>query len=85
MFIKLGEGAIGFIGENLGRAKGFIFIYFSSSSRTCLFVFLRWGFNRYKEWIFNSMERITSRKWSFKKRGKGARIIFSFSKGVFFG
>ncbi len=46
--MKLGGGAMGFIGENLGRAKRlkyFILFYFTW---VC---FLLWGFNRYKEWI----------------------------------
>jgi hypothetical protein len=48
LFIKLGGGTLGFIGENLGRAKGKIFVFFCLSHG---FVFLLWGFRGYKEWI----------------------------------
>jgi hypothetical protein len=47
LFIKLGGDIFGFIGENLGRAKGVkVFFFFLSQ----VFILL-WGFNGYKEWI----------------------------------
>jgi hypothetical protein len=39
---------VGFIGENLGRAKGFK-CFFSLLHK--FFLKKLWGFNRYKEWI----------------------------------
>ncbi len=48
MFIKLGGGIVGFIGENLGRTKGLTYLIFFPLSRVC---FLLWGFSGYKEWI----------------------------------
>jgi tetrahydromethanopterin S-methyltransferase subunit C len=39
---------VGFIGENLGKAKGVKILIFSPLSRVC---FLLWGFNGYMEWI----------------------------------
>jgi hypothetical protein len=48
LFIKLGGGTLGFIGENLRRTKGKIFILFLLLSQFCL---LLWGFRGYKAWI----------------------------------
>jgi hypothetical protein len=53
LFIKLGGGTLGIIGQNLGRAKDkryiYIYIYIILPlSRVC---FLLWGFKGYKEWI----------------------------------
>ncbi len=45
---KVGWGTMGFVSENLGRAKKlrFFFLVFPLS-QVC---FLLWGFNRCKEW-----------------------------------
>jgi hypothetical protein len=48
LFIKLGGGTMGFIGENLGRAKGLRYLIYFPLSWVC---FLLRGFNGYKEWI----------------------------------
>jgi hypothetical protein len=48
LFVKLGGGTVGFIGENLRRAKGLRYLFIFLSHK---FVFLLWGFNGYKEWI----------------------------------
>jgi hypothetical protein len=48
LFIKLGGGTLGLIGENLGRTKGLRYFISFPLSHVC---FLLWGFNGYKEWI----------------------------------
>jgi hypothetical protein len=44
----LGGGAMGFIGGNLGRAKGLKYLNYFLLSHVC---FLLWGFNGHNEWI----------------------------------
>jgi hypothetical protein len=39
---------MGFVNENLKRAKRLRYLNFFSLSQVC---FLLWGFNRYKDWI----------------------------------
>ncbi len=77
LFIKLGGGTLGFIGENLGRAKGKFFFLFLS--RVC---FLLWCFKGYKEWIIQLNWKIIHCTWSFKIWGQRVRnSFFSFQKG----
>jgi hypothetical protein len=47
LFIKLGGGTLGFIDENLGRAKGKLFNCFAFFTG----LFFITGFQGYNEWI----------------------------------
>jgi hypothetical protein len=73
---------MGFIGENLGRAKGLNFIFFPLS-QVC---FLLWGFSGYKEWIIQLIEKLQVVSGAFLKRGRRVRnFSFLFQKGFFGG
>jgi hypothetical protein len=81
LFIKLGGDILGFIGENLGRAKGLMYLIFSFSHG---FFFIIMVF-QWVQGVDNSikLKKIQIGSGDLRKRDKGLGIFIFFQKGFF--
>jgi hypothetical protein len=71
---------MGFIGENLGKAKGLRFVF----PLAHVLLLLLWGFNRYKEWTNSiKLKKLQIVNGILRKGDEGLGFLFLFQKGFF--